>query len=293
MAKIHNFTFDSVESFVREAQRGADGEGSAWTAPRQSKGGSRDFTKTATFAEAAGLARHGWPDGRGRMVRGVEAVAASPAFERAAAILMDVAGAYPVAALAAAGDPACMVSLAPVSERARPIVRIAVSGSVSYNYSADEIFHYGAALLGVIDALETAEFRVELSVIFPAKARNGDKSAVSVRIKDAPDALDLDRAAFCLAHASTLRRLVFGVIEANLSSEIWGYGYGTPRNPEHGVDGDDGVVFLPGPQQFGAGSPQLRTPEAAFAALAPSVLELLRDRHADFPPLIFGPALAA
>lgn len=293
MAKKHNFTFDSVESFAREASRGAAGEGAAWTRNRQSKGKNADFSGTESFEEAARLARHGWPEGRARMVKGVEAVASSPAFERAAALFFDVAGAYPVAALAAAGVPECMVSPAPVSERARPIVRIAVSGSVSYNYGANEIFAYGAALLGVIDALETAEFRVELSVIFPAKAYNGDKLCVAVRIKDAPDALDLDRAAFMLAHASTLRRLVFGVMEATLSCEVWGSGYGTPRTPERGLDGDEGVIFLPGPQQFKAGSPQLKTPEAAFAALAPSVLELLRDRYAEFPALQFGPALAA
>lgn len=292
MAK-HAFTFDSVESFVREAQRGANGEGAAWTRARQSKAKNADFSGTASFAEAARLALAGWPEGRARMVKGVEAVASSPAFERAAALFFDVAGAYPVAALAAAGVPECMVSPAPVSERARPIVRLAVSGSVSCNFKAEEIFAYGAALLGVIDALESAEFRVELNVIFPAKAYNGDKLSVAVRVKDAPDALDLDRAAFILAHASTLRRLVFGVMEANLSCDVWGGGYGSPRLPEYGLDGDEGVVFLPGPQQFKAGSRELKTPESAFAALAPSVLELLRDRYAEFPPLQFGPALAA
>lgn len=289
MANRHNFTFDSVESFVREASKGP---GPDWKSARSSHSEGAGFSGTASFEEAASLALAGWPEGRARMVRGVEAVASSPAFERAAALFFDVAGAYPVAALAAAGVPECMVSPAPVSERARPIVRLAVSGSVSYNYGADEIFAYGAALLGVIDALESAEFRVELSVIFPAEKR-GHKVATSVRVKDAPDALDLDRAAFCLAHAATLRRLVFGVMEANLSSETFYPGYGAPRTPERGFDGDEGVVFLPGPQQFAAGSPQLKTPESAFAALAPSVLELLRDRYAEFPPLQFGPALAA
>lgn len=289
------FNFDSMDAFVAEARKGPAGENATgWTRNRQSREGTESFTKTANFAEAARLAVTGWEDGRARMVRGVAAVASAPSIDRAPAMFLDVAGAYPVAALAAAGDASCMVNFAPVSDRARPVIRLAVSGSVSYNYGADEIFAYGAALLGLVDSLESADFRIELSVIFPAKARGGEsKLAVSVMIKRAEDSLDLDRAAFALAHASTLRRLVFGVMEANLPSSVWGGGYGVPRKPEHGVDGDDATVFLPGPQQFAAGSPPLRSPVAAFEALLPAALELLRDRYAEFPALQFGGVIAA
>jgi len=292
--KKHVFNFDSMDAFVAEARKGAAGSGTAWQAPRQSTGGSESFTKTASFDAAARLAITGWEDGRARMVRGVAAVASAPSIDRAPAMFFDVAGAYPVAALAAAGEPGCMVNFAPVSDRARPVIRIAVSGSVSYMYGADEIFAYGAALLGLVDSLESADFRVELTVIFPAKASGGEsKLAMGVMIKRAEDGIDLDRAAFALAHASTLRRLVFGVMEANLPSSVWGGGYGVPRKPEHGLDGDDATVFLPGPQQFAAGSPALRSPVAAFEALLPAALELLRDRYAEFPALQFGGAIAA
>lgn len=284
--------YETVEAFLRESQEGSSGARSTWRADeRRSVRGEASFTGTKNYGEALRLARAGWPEGRSRMVRGVEALASTPSLARAGAYALDVAGAFPLAALAAAGDPACMVTLDPVEQRRRPVVRIAVGGSYSHWYTEEEVFNAGIALLALVDSLEDAGVRVELNVVFGLE-KEGERVSISVLAKAAEDALDLDRAAFLLAHASTLRRLVFGVMERHLSPK-WSSGYGRPRTPERGLDGDEDVVFLAGVQQFKAGSHHLASPRAALDGLLPAASAALRDRYADFPPLQFGDALAA
>lgn len=286
MPKHESFEYDTVEAFLADAAKGAAGEGRDWSEARSSVKGTREFTGTSGIGEALTLARAGWPAGRAKMVQGVAAVAAAPSFSRAAARMLDVAGAYPIAALAAAGVPACMVTPVPVEESSRPIIRLGVSGSYSSFYTADEVMHFGAALLGLIDAIEAADMRVELNILFPStSSRDMGTMSLGVRLKEAQDSLDLDRCAFFLAHPSTLRRLVFGVIEYRSSSRRWSPGYGSPRLPD-ARDGD-GLVFLAGVQQLKAGSPALKSPIAAFDALLPAALIGLADRYADLPPLQF------
>ena len=97
--------FDSLDALVTAASAP-----SSW-ATRDSREGEFSFTGTRSFDQACEFARHGWQDGLSRMQCALDAVKASnTASGPAPGFLLDVAGAYPIAALAAAGDAFCMMA---------------------------------------------------------------------------------------------------------------------------------------------------------------------------------------
>lgn len=285
----YSFAFESLEALIQQAEKP-----SGWATKDSQRTDSEycAFAGTESFAEAREFALHGWPEGLGRMKAAVESVTAATEFGMIASYALDVGGAYPLPHLAAAGDPFCMASPAPIQDRARPIVRLATSVSISAMYEAKEIFNYGAGLVAFIDALERSGFRVELNTL-KASQCGDDSLSILTRIKSAEDSLDLERAAFALASASWNRRIHFAVMEScGLKESVWGSTYGRPRPPSHGKDsaGDSGLLFLPGPQMFGQGGPELKTPESAFAAMTPKIEAMLRDKMESFPDLQFSRA---
>jgi hypothetical protein len=93
--------YDNLGSFIADAKR----------TPLNSNPSSRatsgefngEWSGTKTFEEAVDLAINGWPEGRKRLMTAMAAAQSAPAFTPSLA--MDVAGAYPIAALAEAPDP--------------------------------------------------------------------------------------------------------------------------------------------------------------------------------------------
>ena len=283
--KHQTITFDSLDALIRASQ-----ERSTWNR-RDSREGEFHFTGTRSFDEACTLAQHGWAEGLRKMQVNLAAVQASNTATGAApAYMLDVAGAYPHAAIAASGDAFCMVSPAPISERARPILRIATSTALGAMFEPSEVFNYGAALVAIIDALEGNGFSVELQSIRCNISIGGgtgnERLTITTMLKRAGEPLDLERLAFCLGNASFNRRIHFGVVESRCPASLWQGSYGRAEQPQHGTDVENDVCLLPGPMMFGPGEPQLSSPEAAFKAMLPKVLDLLADRYASFPSLI-------
>lgn len=274
--------FDTIESLVADASRP-----SSWAKYNQNSRdrGQADFYGTASFEGAVTLARSGWHDGVAKMTRNVSALAASNSVARTASFTYDVAGAYPVPAMAAAGLPDCMVAFAPVQERARPIVRLLVTVAVASMMTSERFTNYGAALVSIIDALESNDCRVELTVAAcsrPSSSRT-EKALYTVRVKESHDPVDLDRLAFCLSHVAFFRRLFFGVYEANAPEFFRSDNRrsGTPERDEV----ESGVVIIPSAMSLDDGV--LDSPASAFEALLPIVSKLLTDHDATIPPLIF------
>lgn len=242
-----------------------------------------DFAGSRSFEEATTLLRDGWPEGLKKMRVALDQVSASnTASGPTPSYMLDVAGAYPVAAVAASGDPLCMVAPAPISERARPIIKLISSVATGAWATADQIFNYGAGLVATIDALESHGFSVDLTSC-RAVTKDRDRATILTKIKGAGEALDLERLAFCLGHASYNRRVHFGVLEARFPN-IYRFSYGSPQLPERGTEIDADCIILPPCSSIDAD--QLVTPEKAFAAIADKVLPLLQDRFAAVPPII-------
>jgi hypothetical protein len=110
--------------------------------------------------------------------------------------------------------------------------------SVSGSVSKKNILMRGSIACAIIAALERYGYRVELW------AGDGSRNTYNtrpynvysyVKIKNAEDALDIDKIAFYLCHASFLRRLYFALIE--IYRDGVERGYGTPCNLKN-IDSD-------------------------------------------------------
>ena len=281
----HVYTFDSLGEFLTAVDISKPhnaANSTAWESWDETwSGGSR--------ASAFDKARNGWAEGRANMV---EAMAkARPSVALPPAFTMDVAGAYPDPAAAAAGVPDCMVSIDPVEARHKPVLRVAVNVWASCAYSSTEFTNYGAAVLSYIDALEGSGFRVEVTMLCHCKIDGfpnyGETYSGRVVIKRAEEPVDIDRMAYCLTHASMLRRLWFSHMQVAPGAAGSMPGCGMPRNPEP-KDMEPGQLVVPGINVMKPGSADLRSPKAAAVHISKMMEEVLAQAGVDMPKLAYG-----
>ena len=272
------FTYDSLGAAIDAAA--ADGPAN-WKARSSRTEGQHRWYGTDSFESAVRLARHGWPQGRDRLARASGLAIAAAGHGKAPAYSLDVAGAYPIPALAAAGAPDCMFAPAPVENRVRPIARLVISGSVSSFMKRDWLDNYGAALVAFIDGLESEDIRTELTLAFVQSAGRY-RGLHKIRIKESHDPLELDRLAFTLANTAFYRRVFFSLMERTLPA-CYESGYGTPGTPDPETEIEPGQILIPSAQSFRDG---LETPESACRIVSPKIRELLAG-HGTFPPLKF------
>lgn len=242
--------------------------GSNWTHPA-SRGESPSFTGTADYDTALALLAHGWQEGRERMSTGLAALA--PATITTPTRTLDVAGAYPIAALAAGGAMDCMVTPCQIVTP-RPAIRIVAGFAAPWTITPNAIMNRGIAIASVIDTLESAGQRVELI----AERRGISKKAradyrLTITLKDAEQPLEIDRIAFALAHPSMLRRIAFRIDEQTFTQAAWGPGYGVPQQAD-AADFPD-AILIPSIDSNDA----YDTPEKAL----PTVLQIVRAAGID------------
>jgi len=281
-AKLKFFShFDTMEDFLHAMQTT---KFHPQFRERASIHRDRNFTGTDTYEEALDLARWGWPEGTQRMQQAVDAIASSTAVQTVMSTMHDVAGAYPIAAYAAAGDPMCMVAPGEVLDSVRPVVRLYVSNTARANTEVESIMNYGAVVLSVVDALESGGFRVEITQGSPVAAFMKDNlvGECQIILKNADDALDIEKLSFALAHPSMLRRLQFRWRETHTNGDFE-LGYGVPVQAKQGREYDADQVALPAVDTFDAW--QLETPEKAYKYVMPIFETALRDRFQNLPPL--------
>jgi hypothetical protein len=230
---VANITF-SWDDYLAEI-----GKPSLWTRQLSDQRGA--WSGTRTYEGALDLARHGWAEGRDKIARGLSVV--SPATARHSSRFMDVAGAYPIAAMAAAGDMQSMVAMGE-TETPRAIVKLVCSIGANANVSTDAIINRGIALCGIVDAIEASGQRVEL--VSGMTASNGYTEAkpylFSVMVKEAGEPLEIDRVAFAFAHPSSLRRCGFRLIERHHKERDWYSHYGRARDLDP-ADYGDAIIF--------------------------------------------------
>lgn len=212
---------------------------------------------TDSFDEAVDMAlRSGWPEGRKLLTDMLITATAQPKVHET--WMFEVAGAFPCVPVYCAGDPACMI-LDPESEQksARPIVRIDYANGAAWTVGVDALMLRGAAVLSFANSLEERGFSTELRIVNASMGSgwtylSKDKIIrYSITYKSAGEVLDLDRAAFALAHPSTFRRLAFAIYEQHSEIEdefCHGYGYSMhqPNDPTSGQPG--GAIFVNGAQ---------------------------------------------
>lgn len=262
--------------------------GKCWGSSRDSRDKSSfyaDFCGTPNFDAAVELARFGWHDGLTRLSAAMDIIASAAHLDPLPFVAMDVAGAFPIVPVAVAGDPLNMVHLAPSEDRVKPVLRLAYNTGALAKYAAHELTNAGAAFLSVVAGLEGNGFRVEVTMC-PTSEGNGGKYAKAMArtvIKRADEGLELDRLAFCLLHASCHRRINFSRIERHPELEQgWASSYGRTCHPDK-EHLDPGQAYIGGVQSFKEGSKELRTPEAAYRAFKPLILQALREAGYNVP----------
>ena len=186
----------------------------------------RDWSGSDTWSEALDFAIKGHPAARAAIDSVTLKVTSAPE------PLWDVApvGAFPCIPAYSAGVPENMFvatdDAPPVSQ---PIVRIAVNMTASAWVDAEEIINRGAAIVTLIDRIQSSGRRVEL-IAFLHCREGRNQYAFSVTIKRPEEPVDMDRIGLAFATPIMLRRYFFRVMEFTAPRVV--YGYGTPDDFE-------------------------------------------------------------
>lgn len=233
--------FDSLTDTVRSGQQGSNSD-SRRTSRQDANGG---WFGTETFADACELAFNGWSEGTQRISNLAERISERVS-RRVVAHGMDLweeGGEVDVAAYLD-GERACMWTWTEQDNK-RPIVHVTVNVAASSHVTADEYTVAGAVAAALVDALESAGRRVELTV-YCAIQMGSDPGRVvfGTQLKRAEEPTDLGAIAYALAHPSMLRRTLFSVMERtpakwrNHFDFYSGRGYGRPGDVPDELHGD-------------------------------------------------------
>ena len=216
---IYRYNADSWDEFIHDLRTRPIN----WSDDGSEARGNADWAGSNSWAEALDYAVKGHPVARAAVDSVAVKVTSAPE------PLWDVApvGAFPCIPAYAAGVPEDMFiqsETAPTS--ATPIVRIAVNMSASAMIDADYIVNRGAAIVTLIDRIQSTGRRVEL-VAFQHCTSDKTKYAWSVTVKRPEEPVNIDRIGLAFATPIMLRRFFFRVMEFMTPRVVFGYGYPT------------------------------------------------------------------
>lgn len=221
----------------------------AWHGKRSSHKHDRNsnWHGTPDFKTALDMALNvGWPEGRKLLHDSIVSINPRPQYIEH--FEFSVAGAFPCVPLFCANDPECMV-LDPGADHksSTPVIRIDYNHWVAARVEVKDMMLRGAAIVSLADSLERRGFSTELRIIGNSAAGNYN-FRYSIIYKRAGELLDLDRAAFAIAHPSSMRRLAFAILEQHSELERdFEYGYGRPMHQANDPEaGTFGSIFIPG-----------------------------------------------
>ncbi len=278
---------EDIVKFIRDTKpQWPDGEDRSSERPGDGEYG-RKWSGTDSLEEALKLAEYGWPGGRKMMAESLDAADVAQRAIRHKTEGLDVGGSYPFVPAAVAGDPMCMVTRGLDMARTRPAFRLMVSGVYSASISANVIMNRGAAILSWADRLENMGFTTDIYNVASVhcyaspSSKNGERPYRNVTmgfpVKLAGEPLDIDRAAFMLAHPAMLRRLWFATCERHAELSCgFSSGYGSVSNeiPEP-LQVPHSVYFS---QVHGN---DFASPATAIAAVERQILEALQQDELD------------
>ena len=214
---IYRYNADSWDEFLHDLRT----RPIMWECGGSEAHGNVKWSGCGSWAEALDYAVMGHPVAR----TAIESVALK--VSSSAEPLWDIApvGAFPCIPSHAAGIPEDMFlptdDAPPVSQ---PIVRIAVNMSASASVDPQDIVNRGAAIVTLIDRIQSTGRRVEL-VALKHGYSNNDKFVWSVTVKRPEEPVDLDRIGLAFATPIMLRRFFFRVLEFTVPHVIADYGY--------------------------------------------------------------------
>lgn len=145
----------------------------------------------------------------------------------------DVVGFAPDVPAFLKGIPYNMINTEP-RKMSQKVLNIAVDICVSAFVNKSQMKQAGILYLSIIDILEKAGYRCNLYVLDSSKC-DGKEFYCATRIKTDREPLNIKKMAFCLAHSSFFRRILFKWEEScdfstlGIEPTNWGNGYGQPN----------------------------------------------------------------
>ena len=207
---------------------------------KESQSNSKSFTGTETWDEAMDLARRGWPEGRELMHEIHREMMGEIKIKDINMILPSAGGGVLSVPRYLAGD--CEIFDCPDSVQVPSrVLKVVIAIDTACSTGVDQIMRRGAAVLSYVDALENAGYMCEVWIQNRVKYGSKKGSTIEAAFKYPNQYLDLDQAAFAMAHPSTLRRLIFKAMERDEELSHLSKSYGMPA----GQRPDDCDVFIP------------------------------------------------
>jgi hypothetical protein len=205
---------------------------------KSSRNSSSSWYGNLSWAQSKQLAQNGWVEGM-KKIEKIQASLSPLLTNKIAQATQEYAlcggridiGSY------LANDPECFIIHPNVEKELEgKIITIVCSISFSSSISAAVIIQRGAIICALVDAIEYAGYRVELicnwavsnsSIYRTYETEEQDWFEVDVTLKKSNQPLQMVELAFCLAHPSMLRRMMFSIAELEGWAD-YAYCYGCP-----------------------------------------------------------------
>ncbi len=195
------------------------------------------WSDTKTMDEALELARYGWEEGRQHLRQAVGRIALDQLVGRRPIVesRLDFAGDEVDIGAYLHGEPEHMVDYQVRQDTHGKQAMMYVNASMASRVSSERIMQRGGALYAAIEALRTEGYSLGLTMVDSTQNnRFSHYTEYQIPVVRPGGYLDIDTAAFCLAHPAFLRRGVFALNEHEPNDIRYamgfmvGGGYGEP-----------------------------------------------------------------
>lgn len=253
----NTFTYNTWHKFVSSAK--SDTNNNPGRTSSRDTGGlhKESWSGTSTFDEALELARTGWPEGARKIKDNITIIERFIAPRQPVKDLShDVRGPGMMdfdRYTQGRPDPWVVVKERDAQEGTSvAVVPIIFNISASSGVDIETMYRRGAAVCALIDILEHSKIRCEVKLV--ARINNGHwrqrgqegsgHYTFIVVLKNAEDALDMDRMAYALCHAATFRRLIFSLMEEHIVELGTGYGMPDVYREDGAINIDDSSLVI-------------------------------------------------
>lgn len=208
---------------------------------------NKSFYKTASFPEALELLKHGWDTMAAQLETTLKLEKNRIAPKQTTRAKYDVAGFQASVPRYLQGLPDSMINKKPIQMKQKVITVVKHIGYLG-NVTSDTIIENSIKALMIVKKLEALGYRVNLDVMSPAEARDGEIAVARIRIKNAAERMNISKVAFPMVHSDMLRRMVFRFREVcpELRDKSWAgsYGYTVQDRSECKKYLNDGEYYL-------------------------------------------------
>lgn len=234
---MHLRQLDSISEMIDAMQHASEQQEQSGLRAASLKIDEWRWSDTKTMDEALELARYGWEEGRQHLRQAVGRIALDQLVGRRPIVesRLDFAGDEVDIGAYLHGEPEHMVDYQVRQDTHGKQVMMYVNTSMASRVSSERIMQRGGALYAAIEALRTEGYSLGLTMVDSTQNNSFSHYAeYQIPVVQPGEYLDIDTAAFCLAHPAFLRRGVFALNEHESNDLRYsmgfmaGQGYGEP-----------------------------------------------------------------